>query len=292
MTNDFEKIFSGYIQIYLNNISKQTKQNKKYLYVYRILSDNMEDANSKIKIYEGDIFPEYLTLSTTGYMFVKSSQKTKKEIKIPILPEIELNQYKTNFVDFNTFFTPEVEANVMIKLTPANYNKNNLIETNPSIVDEYNYLLNLDKNTKIDINELKTNWINDVKFKKITTPLKWFEFIKHNCPINFQTNMVYNYYSNINGNTFKKDLSFDDVCVFYDIKSIDEFEIMKNIETEFENPNQLVIFHETYNNKLDDVIKKCDDKKIKYKKINDYSIELKWNDLNDLNLEWVITDFI
>ena len=37
---------------------------------------------------------------------------------------------------------------------------------------------------------------------------------------------------------------------------------------------------------------KSENKKIKYKKINDYSIELKWKDLNDLNLEWVITDFM
>ena len=60
----------------------------------------------------------------------------------------------------------------------------------------------------------------------------------------------------------------------------------------FEDQNQKVIFYETYNNKLKDVIEKCDEKKIKYTKKNDYSIELKWSDLNSLGLKWNITDFI
>ena len=286
-TYDFEKLFGGYIQIYLNNIPQKTKQQKKYLYIYRILMDNMD--NSCVKIYEGDVFPDYLTLSSTGYMFVK---KAKSKPKIPMLPEIDIHQYKTNFFDFNTFFTTEVDANVMLKLTPANYVKKNTIETNPRIVDEYNYLMKLDANSKLDMKKLMTNWTNDVDVKKVTTPLKWFEYIKSNCPINSQTNIVYNYCSKINSKSFKDDLDFNGVCVYYDIKSTDEFEIMKNIELEFENKKQLVTFQETYNNKLEEVIKRCDSKKIPYKKINDYSIELKWCDLNNLGLEWEITDFI
>lgn len=288
MPDDFEKIFSGYIQIYLNNIPDKTKQRKKYLYVYKLFNVN----NDNVKIYENDIFPDYLTLSTTGYMFVKSTKKNKNKTKIPILPDIDINQHKTNFCDFNTFFNSEVDANTMIKITPSCYNKKQNIETNPIIVDEYNYLMKLDKKTTLDMTKLKKNWLDDVKKNNITTSLKWFEYIKQNCPINSCIGFVYNYYSNINNSTFKKDISFDDICVYYDIKSIDEFYIMKNIETNFENPNQLITFFETYNNKLELVIKECDNKKIKYKKINDQSIELKWCDLNKLGLKWEITDFI
>ena len=225
-------------------------------------------------------------------MFVKSTKKNKNKTKIPILPDIDINQHKTNFCDFNTFFNSEVDANTMIKITPSCYNKKQNIETNPIIVDEYNYLMKLDKNTALDMTKLRKNWLDDVKKNNITTSLKWFEYIKHNCPINSCIGFVYNYYSNINNSTFKKDISFDDICVYYDIKSIDEFDIMKNIETNFENPNQLITFFETYNNKLELVIKECDNKKIKYKKINDQSIELKWCDLNKLGLKWEITDFI
>ena len=52
MPDDFEKIFSGYIQIYLNNIPDKTKQRKKYLYIYKLFNDN----NDNVKIYENDIF--------------------------------------------------------------------------------------------------------------------------------------------------------------------------------------------------------------------------------------------
>jgi hypothetical protein len=284
MTNDFEKLFSGYIQIYKNNILTKTKQTKKYLYIYRPLTINNE--NDSIKIYESDTFPDYLTLSTTGYMFVKTKNK------LPLLPEFDIRQFKTNFQDFNTFFDKNIEANTLIKISPLSYNKKNKLTTHPIVVDEYNYLMNLNSNSKLNINKLKQNWYNDLNKNDITTSLKWFQYIKSHCPISSQLGIVYNYYDEINNNTFKTKPTFEDICIYYDIKSEDEFEIMKDIELEFEDEEEMVTFYETYNHKLLEVKSKCDDKKIKYKILNDISIELKWKDLNSLNLNWKITDFI
>lgn len=275
---DFEKKFTGYIQIYQNNIPEKTKQQDKYLYIYKHLKLNTD----KVYIYSNNKFPEFLSLTTTGYMFIK------KGSKIPILPTIEINEFKTNFVDFNTYFSNKTDSNVMIKVSPSV----SFLESDPRIVTEHNYLMYLDGTTKKITKEyLESNWLNDMN-SNFKNSLEWFNYIKKECPTSDIYKLAYNYYSNINNSTFKKDLSINDSVLFYDIKSINEYKILENIETIFEDLNQNIIFHETYNNKLDEVIKKCEELNVKYKKIDNYSISLKWNDLNSLKLTWKITDFI
>lgn len=288
----FEKIHSGYIQIYINNIWKETKQNKKYLYIYKhnVDSANYEtnkqlDEKKDIHIYESDDFPEYLVLSTRGYMFIKKGSKKKE---IPILPEFPINEYKTNFIDFNNKFNKNLNTNTFIKLSPYI----SFGETHPKLIIEHDYLLYIDQNNHLQTNEiLKQFKIKNEKID-INNSKQWFEYIKKNCPFNSIFNLPFNYYSEIDDNVFKKEPTINDVCIFYDIKSKNEYKIIQEIETTFEDKKQKVIFHETYNNKLNDVINKCNEMKIKYTKKNEYSIELKWSDLNKLGLKWTITDFI
>lgn len=292
--NDFVKIHHGYVQIYLNNIPKETKQTKKYLYIYRYNINKINyqinkqlEQQSKINIYEKDEFPEYLVLNTHGYMFIKNNSK-KKNYDIPLLPKFPIYEYKTNFIDFNNMFNKNINSNTFIKLSPfVDYQ-----ETHPKIINEFDYLLNIEVNNEEKIDSIKEDFKMKIKELKIKNSKEWFNYIKENCPIHSVLNLPFNYYSEINNNTFKKEPNLKDVAIFYDIKSKHEYKIIKKIELTFEDHNQKVIFHETYNNKLKDVIKKCNEKKIKYIKKNDYSIELKWSDLNTLGLKWNITDFI
>lgn len=288
----FEKIHNGYIQIYTNNIWKETKQTKKYLYIYKhnVNVTNYEinkqlDMKNDINIYESDEFPEYLVLTTHGYMFVKPTSKKKE---IPILPEFSINEYKTNFIDFNNKFDKKLNTNTFIKLSPYI----SFDETHPKVVIEHDYLLNIDQNNHLQINEILKQFKLKNKKININNSKEWFKYIKKNCPTNSIFNLPFNYYSKIDDDVFKNEPTINDVCIFYDIKSKNEYKIIQEIEMTFEDKNQKIIFHETYNNKLFDVINKCKEMNIKYTKKNDYSIELKWCDLNKLGLKWTITDFI
>lgn len=276
--NDFEKISQGYIQTYLNNIIKKTKQKCNFLYIYRKLD---EDGDDRVYRYENDEYPEFLVLNTCGYMFVKKGNE------IPILPSFPINEYKTNFVDFNTYFNKKYDANTLIRISPSI----NFTESHPKLVSEYNYLTKLDRNTKLDLNKIRKDWKKGSN-KNINSSLEWFEYISKNCPISSLYKLPYNYYSIINDRVFNKKVDDKDIVIYYDIKSKDEYEIIKDIETSFEDLNQKVTFYETYNNRLKDVIEKCDKKKIKYKLKGDNAIVLKWKDLNSLGLSWNITDFI
>ena len=275
--NDFEKISSGYVQVYLNNIVKKTKQKCDYLYFYR----KMNDDNGSVYRYENDEYPEMLVLNTCGYMFVKNGNE------IPILPTFPVNEYKTNFVDFNTYFNKKYNVNTLVRISPSM----SYTESHPILVSEYNYLTKLDKNTKLDLKEIEKDWKKNLN-KSINSSLEWFKYISNNCPVNSLYKLPYNYYSVINDSTFDKKPSNKDVVVYYDIKSTDEYKIIEDIETSFENLNQTVTFYETYNNKLKDVMNMCDKNGIKYKKNDEISINLKWKDLNSLGLTWNITDFI
>ena len=239
---DFVKISDGYIQIYVNNIPKQTKQTSDYLYFYK----TFDSENDKVCVYKSDEYPDVLTLNTYGYMFVKNGDE------IPILPKYPVYEYKTNFVDFNTYFHKNVDANVVIKFSPSI----NFLESHPSLINEYNYLTKLNKNKKIDVQHLKTDWIKSIEQCSIKSSLDWFEYISKNCPTNSVYDLPYNYYSKINNSVFDKVPTLDDIVVYYDIKSTDEYSIIEDIELTFENKNQNVIFYETYNNKLKDVKKR------------------------------------
>lgn len=291
-TDSFIKRLDSYIQIYTNNIYKKTKQNKKFLYIYRkninkICYENNKllDEIQEIKIYENDEFPEYLVLNTYGYMFIKPDVKKRE---IPILPEVPIQEYKTNFMDFNNRFDKNINTNTFIKLSPCvSFN-----ESHPKIVFEHDYLLNINQNNHLQTKEILNQFQLKNNETNINNSKEWFEYIKKNCPFSSIFNLPFKYYSKINDSIFKTKPTLDDVSIFYDIKSKNEYKIIQEIETTFEDLNQKIIFHETYNNRLTEVINKCKEMNIKYAKKNEHSIELKWSDLNKLNIKWNITDFI
>ena len=73
------------------------------------------------------------------------------------------------------------------------------------------------------INESKIDTIKEdfrikIKELKIKNSKEWFNYIKENCPMHSVLNLPFNYYSEINNNTFKKEPNLNDVAIFYDIK--------------------------------------------------------------------------
>ena len=93
-------------------------------------------------------------------------------------------------------------------------------------------------------------------------------------------------------NTYgKKEITFEDISIYYDIHSEFEMDIIKNIESTFENLNQVVLIRQTYNNLVEQIVSKCKSKKIKYK-LEPEGVKLKYSDLLKLDITYLITDFV
>ena len=53
----------------------------------------------------------------------------------------------------------------------------------------------------------------------------------------------------------------------------------------------MVTIYDTYNGLLDKIRNACNKQKLKYTEVNKYSISIKYNVLNKLNIEYDLTDF-
>lgn len=120
-------------------------------------------------------------------------------------------------------------------------------------------------------------------------------------------NVIFNYPVNNNGlpvrypkditdsniNSFK--IGADDVFVEYDFRARDydyESEFISELEDAFESPDTEIQISNTYNNILDDITKKLDEKKYSWTKIDDNTIKTKLKYLRDIDVVYQLTDFI
>ena len=272
---DFEKKTDSYVQIYQNNIWEKTNQKKKYLYIYRI-----ED---EIYHHESNTFPQMLILVNPGYLFVKPKSKIEK------IPSPELNIYKTNLYDLNQFIE---DKKIVIKFVPKVFCFNDDTTSSPKMTNEVNLIF--DENDPLEIKKIE-KIINENQ-KQLHSSLEWFNHIYNNCPVCPITSLPYRYDEHINNSSFKNKITINDFNIYYDIRSLNEYSIIEKIEKTFEDPNQDVEIVETYNLILSDLISCLDKSKIKYKKIEEdgkiNSIILKYKDLNTINFNWRISDFI
>ena len=119
--------------------------------------------------------------------------------------------------------------------------------------------------------------------------------------------IIYNYPTNNNGlpikfpkkisdkniNSFT--LKAKDIFIEYDFRAKDyehEDEFISVLEDAFESPNETVQISNTYNNILDDIKKKLDEKKYPWKEIDKDTISTKFKHLRDIDVEYQLTDFL
>ena len=147
------------------------------------------------------------------------------------------------------------------------------------------------KNIKENILKIVSGYLKEKKYKVED----WVKDIIFNYPINnnglpvrFPTNISDN---NINNFT----LNADDIFIEYDFRAKSyehENEFISELEDAFESPNEEIQITNTYNNVLDEIKKKLDEKKYKWSKIDDNTIKTKLKYLRDINVEYQLTDFI
>jgi hypothetical protein len=284
MSKEFNKLYdSEYFQIYKSN----KKSKYPYEYYYRLIKFTgykllIEDD---VHEYKSDEFPFKLFTCSVGFLFVHG-----KNTNIPILPISNYKSYKTESMDLSNDFI-NTNFNVIMNIKPG-------FLCNPKCTNSYTTGFNLTAKTKsskdLILNEFK-------KIQTIKNINDWVEFIKTKCPYDVHFQEL------INENSFKKQITEKDYEIKYDIKDIDEINIIKNIEDTFEDMNQIVKIYDNYENIVDRIKQACDDKKIKYKssftkakKHIKYSkpkdelkwIELKYSDLLKCGLEYTLLDFI
>ena len=286
---------SMFLQIYrdtnLTSKSKVKKNKNSYEYIYRYNNDL-----NHIHIYKSNIFPHNLLTITNGFMFIS------KTTDLPILPDFPLKDYKTNITCLSNAFINQ-KINVAIQLRPS-------YECNPKCVNDCIIGFDIPENDKdIENFNFESNKIIE-KFKSIQEKFKntneWKKYIIDNCPSNIH------FCKKINDETFKKDITENDIAYDYDIHSIKEIEIIKKIEETFEDFNQIIKIYDNYNNIVDKIETACKKLKIKYisseevklknvkyngkeKNNRDFGIkwiELSYKDLLKCGLKYSLTDFL
>ena len=292
LIKEYDSIF---LQIYrdtnLTSKSKVKKNKNSYEYIYRYNNDL-----NHIHIYKSNIFPHNLLTITNGFMFIS------KTTDLPILPDFPLKDYKTNITCLSNAFINQ-KINVAIQLRPS-------YECNPKCVNDCIIGFDIPENDKdIENFNFESNKIIE-KFKSIQEKFKntneWKKYITDNCPSNIH------FCKKINDETFKKDVTENDIAYDYDIHSIKEIEIIKKIEETFEDFNQIVKIYDNYNNIVDKIETACKKLKIKYtsseevklknvkyngKEKNNRDFGIKWieisyKDLLKCGLKYSLTDFL
>jgi len=288
---------SPFVQIYQD--SKKVRNNEQYEYIYKYLNSD----NNDVQIYKSEQFPHNLILSgiSAGFLFVHNNAD------IPILPDIECKDYKTNLKCLSNGFIKDSKVinknnekyNVVMNVRPA-YN------CHPNCINDYTIGLH------INTNIIKLNEKNEIikhfmeiqpKFKNIK---EWKNYIYSTCPIKIH------FMNNINDKTFSKNITEKDMSIDYDIHDVDEINIVKIIENTFEDMNQMVKIFDNYNNIVNRIKNECDKLNIKYNSSENVKhkrlkykgelknmryngikwIELKYSDLLKCNIKYLLTDFI
>lgn len=258
------KITDSYIQAF--NVPR-TLQKNKYEFVYR--------QNDEIKRYSSNDFPEFLALINSGYLFTTSK-------KIPMISEHNSTLYKTNFENLSEHFIGNKDSDIILKIIPY-------INSNPKFVKELIYNLKDGFDKKDIIKEIN----KDAKTFGPTDIKTWYNYILNHCPMYVKDNfkLPYNFMPKFNNENFSKKITEKDISIMYDIHSENELNIVQDIESTFENLNQVVILHGTYDKPISFFIEKLNEHKIKYKFEND-TIKLKYNGLMKLGLSYELIDFL
>lgn len=154
------------------------------------------------------------------------------------------------------------------------------------------------KHNDAKIKNIRTNVMkiihNYMKTKKYTTE-EWVKDVIFNYPVNSNGLPVHypKLITNENINSFT--LHEKDVFIEYDFRAKSyeqENEFISELEDAFESPNEEVYITNSYNNILETIKKKLDEKKYKWSKVDDNTIKTKFKFLRDIDIEYQLTDFI
>ena len=284
---------SEFLQVYkFKNLSYQ--KNYKYEYYYRLIdfSTRSLKIRDKINVYLSNTFPYELIHYSCGFLFISSKVKKNELLKFP---KSDFKMYKTELKDLSNQFIG-TKYNLILKIKPA-------LDCNPKCSNDLILGYNINEENVNDVIN-KSEILK--QFRKLQTIKNFNElinYIKSNCPISLHPS------TEIDEDSFKKQISEKDYAVEFDIKDSNEIRLIYEIEHIFEDLNQIVRVYNNYNDIYHRIKSKCDELKLEYKTAESskpkhikYSsdkdlgvvdwIELKYSDLEKCKLTYTLTDFI
>lgn len=139
---------------------------------------------------------------------------------------------------------------------------------------------------------LERKFLADAKWK---TLYDWMLSICENVPVNSVTGLPLRFPKTINESMLKpKHVNLSNMFIGYDIRPTsydEESNIVRLIESAFEDISHTVRVYDTYNGLKDKVVRELKAKKLKHKVFDDY-VETTLKNVRKLKIEYDLTDFV
>lgn len=259
------------------------------------------DVFGKHQILNTNTLPNSIACFTPlGYIFTYADNLPK----ILKTQNVKYENIGSTFVRcLDTYFIGENEGDAEnIDLILACGSKNNVVP--PAFTDELIIRCNSDTLTgesedrTVKVKNIKENILKILRGymkEKTYTVEEWTKNVIFNYPVN-NNGLPVRFPKNIsddNINSFK--LNADDIFIEYDFRAKSykhENEFISELEDAFESPDEEIQITNSYNNILNEIKRKLDEKKYKWKEVDENTIKTKLKYLRDIDMEYQLTDFI
>lgn len=265
------------------------------------------DVFGKHQILNTNTLPNSIACFTPlGYIFTYADNLPK----ILKTQNVKYENIGSTFVRcLDTYFIGENEGDSKdVDLILACGSKNKVVP--PAFTDELIIRCNSDTLTgvtgesevtedrAVKIKNIKENVLKILRSymkEKTYTVEEWVKNVIFNYPVN-NNGLPVRFPKNIsddNINSFK--LNANDIFIEYDFRAKNykhENEFISELEDAFESPDEEIQITNTYNNILNEIKRKLDKKKYKWKEVDENTIKTKLKYLRGIDMEYQLTDFI
>ena len=259
------------------------------------------DMFGKHQILNANTLPNSITFFTPlGYIFTYADNLPK----ILKTQNVKYENIGSTFVRcLDTYFIGENEGDSKdIDLILACGSKNKVVP--PAFTDELIIRCNSDTLTgesedrAVKIKNIKENVLKILRSymkEKTYTVEEWVKNVIFNYPVN-NNGLPVRFPKNISdGNINSFTLNADDMFIEYDFRAKSykhENEFISELEDAFESPDEEIQITNSYNDILNEIKKKLDEKKYKWKEVDENTIKTKLKYLRSIDMEYQLTDFI
>lgn len=259
------------------------------------------DMFGKHKILNTNTLPNSITFFTPlGYIFTYADNLPK----ILKTQNVKYENIGSTFVRcLDTYFIGENKGDSEnIDLILACGSKNKVVP--PAFTDELIIRCNSDtltgesENRVVKIKKIKENVLKILRSymkEKTYTVEEWVKNVIFNYPVN-NNGLPVRFPKNISdGNINSFTLNADDIFIEYDFRAKSykhENEFISELEDAFESPDEEIQITNSYNDILNEIKKKLDEKKYKWKEVDENTIKTKLKYLRGIDMEYQLTDFI
>lgn len=258
-------------------------------------------GNNCTKLFNIDSIPtNFAYMNIVGYIFTYCN-------KLPdFFGASKLNKY-TNYGStcpgcLDQYFTDNANDIDLIlsicskdKEMPLNFKDNLIIRCNS------NNLINVTNSVENDHKTLRKNIMNiinsSINEHQLSSTEDWLNNIINNVPLN-DNGFPVKYPKIITDKSFHNkscNINYEDIFIQYDFRASSydhENSFISSLENAFENKNTVVYIYNSYNDIMNTIIKKLDEKHLKYNKLEDDLISTSLKNLHKIDVEYKLTDFI